>query len=147
MDEKRKVLFTNGMSNDYMIIITDASKESIEKWCYHYNQEMENGENAYFDTLKRNYSVKVLADSEIDNFDREDIDIIGYSEAYDLSDYTSEIHPLVGKLVRSRKDGKTHVVTKVNSFEEDMFGQGNFAIITDTGEYLYECEIETLERY
>ena len=87
MEELRKVLFTNGMSGDYMIIITDAPKEAIEKWCRHCNQEMENGKNTYFDTLKRYYTVKVLADSVVDKFDREEIDIIGYSEAYDLFDY------------------------------------------------------------
>lgn len=86
--DKRKVLFTSGMTEDFMIIITDATKEDIEKWCYHYNEEMENGENTYFDTLiKKHYYVKVLADSVVENFDREDIDIIGYDEAYDLFDY------------------------------------------------------------
>lgn len=86
----RKVLFTNGMSNDYMIIITDAPKESIEEWCYNYNEEMENGKNTYFNMLKENYYVKVLVDSEVNNFDREDIKVVGYDEAYDLSDYYTE---------------------------------------------------------
>lgn len=86
--EVRKVLFTNGMCSDFMIILTDAPKDAIEKWCYHYNEEMENGKNTYFDSLKRYYSVKVLADSEIHDFDRDDIEIIGYQESYDLSDYS-----------------------------------------------------------
>ena len=30
MEDRRKVLFTNGMSNDFMLIITDAPKEKIE---------------------------------------------------------------------------------------------------------------------
>lgn len=95
MEERRKVLFTNGMSSDYMIIITDAPKEAIEKWCYHYNQEMEDGKNTYFDTLKKYYSVKVLVDSETHDFDRDDMDIIGYDETYDLCDYVSGLFPVI----------------------------------------------------
>ena len=83
--ERRKILFTNGMSSDAMIIITDAPKQSIEEWCRKYNEEMENGQNTYFDRLKTLYYVKVLHDSEVD--DAEDIEIIGYDEAYDLNDY------------------------------------------------------------
>lgn len=55
------------------------------------------------------------------------------------------VHPLVGKRVREKKNGEIHVVEKVTQFEEDIFGQGNFAIDTDKGDYLYECEIETLD--
>lgn len=87
MDKIRKVLFTNGMSNDCMIILTNAPKDKIEKWCYCHNKEMENGENTYFDTLKTMYYVKELVDSEIDEMDRELINIIGYDEVYDLGDY------------------------------------------------------------
>lgn len=86
---KRKVLFTNGMSNDGVIIITDAPKESIIAWCYRYNQAIEDGTYGksveMFDTLKAQYYVKVLHDSEID--DNEDIDLIGYEESYDLAQY------------------------------------------------------------
>ena len=83
--ERRKVLFTYGMSNDAMIIITDAPKEAIEDWCRRYVEEMENGQNTYFDSLKALYYVKELHDSEVD--DAEDIEIIGYDEAYDLNNY------------------------------------------------------------
>lgn len=55
------------------------------------------------------------------------------------------IHPFVGKRVRKKKNGEIHVITKVTQFEEDIFGQGNFAIDTDKGDYLYECEIEILD--
>lgn len=40
---KRKVLITDGMSNDYMLILTNATKQAIEQWCYNYNEELENG--------------------------------------------------------------------------------------------------------
>jgi hypothetical protein len=87
--ERRKVLFTTGMTDDKQIIITDASKEEIEKWCYRYNESLENGKSIEpFDTLKTQYYVKELHDSEID--DNENVDIIGYDEVYDLFDYYSK---------------------------------------------------------
>lgn len=83
--ERRKVLFTYGMSNDMMLIITDAPEEEIEKFCIRYHYEMEDGENTYFDSLKKSYYVRVLHDSETD--DNEDVDIIGYDEVYDFSNF------------------------------------------------------------
>lgn len=86
----RKVLInTFAMSGDYIIILTDAPASSIEKWCKNYNKEQEEGLNTYFDSLKIDYTVKVLADSEL-GFERDDIDIIGYCEVYDVSDYACE---------------------------------------------------------
>ena len=41
MEDRRKVLFTNGMSNDFMLIITDAPKEKIEAYCYRLNKIIE----------------------------------------------------------------------------------------------------------
>ena len=86
--ENRKVLFTYGMSNDAMIIITDAPKERLEQFCKEYNEDMENGINVGFDRLTAQYFVKELFDSEIDM--PELIDIIGYDETYDINDYESE---------------------------------------------------------
>ncbi len=84
--DRRKVLFTAGMSNDKQIIITDAPIEDIEKWCYRCNESTENGEIIEsFDILKTQYYVKELHDSEID--DNEDIEVIGYDEVYDLFNY------------------------------------------------------------
>lgn len=91
---KRKVLFTCGMSDDYMLIITNAPKERIEKWCYRYNEAIENGtfgkEVELFDTLKTQYYVREILDSELDSCDKEDLELIGYDEVYDLMDYTEE---------------------------------------------------------
>jgi len=92
MEDRRKVLFTNGMSSDRMIIITDAPKKEIEKWCCRYNESLENGTYGKdvepFDTLKSQYYVRILLDSEVD--DIYDVDIIGYAETYDLADYYTE---------------------------------------------------------
>lgn len=86
--DKRKVLITNRMSHDAMLIITDAPKEEIEKWCCQYNKDLENCKNHYFDSLK-DYYVKVLFVFE-KNDEPDDIDVIGYDEAYDLFDYMPE---------------------------------------------------------
>ena len=65
MEDRRKVLFTNGMSNDFMLIITDAPQKAIESYCYRVNKVMEDGEHIEpFDTLKAKYYVKELLDSE-----------------------------------------------------------------------------------
>lgn len=89
MEDRRKVLFTNGMSNDFMLIITDAPKEKIEAYCYRLNKIIDDGGHVEpFDTLKAQYYVKELLDSEID--DREDVEIIGWVESYDLCDYYTE---------------------------------------------------------
>ena len=86
MSDRRKVLFTNGMSNDFMLIITDAPKKAIESYCYRVNKVMEDGEHIEpFDTLKVKHYVKELLDSEVDDID--DVGIIGYDESYDLCNY------------------------------------------------------------
>lgn len=88
--DRRKVLFTSGMSNDMQLIITDASKEAIEKWCYRYNEALENGEWIEpFDILKTRYYVKELHDSEMEN-NNDNVEIIGYDEVYDLFNYCND---------------------------------------------------------
>lgn len=85
MMERRKVLFMDGMSNDFLLIITDAPKDAIESYCKWHVEQMENGwQNCVtFSPLKQKYHVKELLDSEID--DKEDLEIIGYDEVYDFS--------------------------------------------------------------
>lgn len=84
---KRKVLFRDGMSDDFLLIITDAPKIDIEKYCKWHVRQIENGwENCEtFQPLKAKYHVKELLDSEID--DAEDLELIGYDECYDFSNY------------------------------------------------------------
>lgn len=88
--ERKKVLFVDGMSNDFLLIITDAPKANIEEYCRWHVQQIENGWKNYetFSPLKAKYYVKELLDSEID--DSEDIELIGYDECYDFSAYDAE---------------------------------------------------------
>lgn len=85
--ERRKILFVYGMSNDFLLIITDAPKADIEEYCRWHVQQIENGwKNCEtFEPLKAKYYVKELLDSEID--EAEDIDLIGYDECYDFGYY------------------------------------------------------------
>lgn len=82
----RKVLITNGMSNDKLLFLTDASKEDIETWCIRYNKQLEDGGYyELFDSLKTLHYVKELLDSEIDDADA--FEVLGFDESYDLANY------------------------------------------------------------
>lgn len=84
---KRKVLFKDGRSNEFLLIITDAPKEAIENYCRWHNLMMESEE--YFEifaSLKAQHYVKELLDSEVDEL--EDVDIVGYDACYDFRQYT-----------------------------------------------------------
>lgn len=82
--ERRKILITHGMSNDKVIILTDATRERIEECC-RLELTQEHGIFHALECLKVTNCVKELFDSEVD--DMEEIDSIGYEEVYDLSDY------------------------------------------------------------
>ena len=87
MKNRRKVLFTDGMSNDFLLIITDAPEEDIEDYCRWHNYKMEAaGHFEMFAPLKAKHYVKELLDSEVDDLD--DVDIIGYDVCYDFGQYT-----------------------------------------------------------
>ena len=88
MDEKRKVLIiADAMSGDKMLIITDAPKEEIVNWCRVYAKGLEDGTNLLFKPLQiAGYYVRILHDSVLET-NSDDIDVIGYDEVYELSDY------------------------------------------------------------
>lgn len=82
LESKRIVLITAGMSSDKVLMETDAPKEAIEEWCKKCNEEMENGENTFLDSLQEKYYVRLLYDSEVEK--------LKYDEAYDLFHYYDE---------------------------------------------------------
>lgn len=145
MEDRRKVLFTNGMSNDFMLIITDAPKEKIEAYCYRLNKIIEDGEHIEpFDTLKAKYYVKELLDSEID--DREDAEIIGWSESYDLCNYYDNLIATIEEdckeWERLNNDGKMIeeylYLNKCNNSEES----GMYQLILNGMELWYGTLVE-----
>lgn len=85
----RKILISNGMNSNKAIILTDAPKNVLENWCRSYNNAIENGIPYTTDELKTEWYVKLLVDSEVDDFDNEAIETIGYNEEYDLMMYNS----------------------------------------------------------
>lgn len=82
LESKRIVLITAGMSSDKVLMETDAPVGVIEEWCRKYNEEMENGENTFLDSLQEKYYVRLLYDSEVEE--------LKYDEAYDLFHYYDE---------------------------------------------------------
>lgn len=55
------------------------------------------------------------------------------------------IHPWIGKEICFRRENTHHIIKEVIEFDEDTFGQGNFAVITEDGQYFYECEIDFIK--
>lgn len=87
MIQRRKLLFRDGTTNEFLLIITDAPKEAIVNYCIWRNQKIEDGWcYEKFAPLKAKYYVKELLDSEVDDF--EDADIIGYDVVYDFGQYS-----------------------------------------------------------
>lgn len=82
LESKRIVLITAGMSSDKVLMETDAPKEAIEEWCKKCNEEMENGENTFLDSLQEKYYVRLLYDSEVEE--------LKCDESYDLFNYYNE---------------------------------------------------------
>ena len=83
---RRRVTFTDGMTRDKLLIITDAPAEEIVKWCIRYLLSIDEGIRVdFFDTLKSKFYVRELLDSSLDG-DSEDIELLGFDEEYDLGE-------------------------------------------------------------
>ena len=140
MADRRKILFTDDM--DYMLIITDAPKEAIENWCRRYYDAIRNGnygegkEVQLFDTLKASYSVKELLDSVVDT-NREDIELIGYDEEYDFSDYSPLKRKKAGFRIIKIFAGMTQEFEVISTNAPDSVIKANMQYIStceETGE-------------
>lgn len=86
----KTIKITNGMSNDFLIIKTNATIEQIETMCNFINKESENGrgfigEN-YTKQLRNEIYFDTLYDSELDMPDKKDeIEKVIIDEYFDLS--------------------------------------------------------------
>ena len=87
--EPRTVLITDGMTGDWIYLRTDAPKQAIEDWCRSYQEELENGENTFLDSLKAQYQVDVISLSEECEGDVLDF-VEEADESYDLQHYAPE---------------------------------------------------------
>ena len=86
--ETRTVLITDGMTGDWIYLRTNAPKKAMEDWCRSYQEELENGENTFLDSLKAQYQVDVISLSE-----ECEGDVLEFAEeaeeTYDLQYYAS----------------------------------------------------------
>lgn len=118
--DKRKVLFTAGMSNDFMLVLTDAPKKEIEKFARYYNTCIEDGNGTidrlgWFHQGKNEYYIKLLLESEMDR--KDDLEAVGWDESYDLFDYTGGLNMHKYKLRIYKKTG----TDKGNLDHEEFF--------------------------
>lgn len=56
------------------------------------------------------------------------------------------VHELIDKKIKNKLDDEICTVKKVIVFDEDTFGQGAYAVITDNDKYLYPREIEFIDK-
>ena len=88
--KKRKVLFVNGMSNDFILIRTNAPIAAIDWYCRWHILQIQNGGNfEMFKPLNDLYYVEILLDDEINTREELEEMINEYTECYDFSDYYS----------------------------------------------------------
>lgn len=121
----RKILFTDGMSNDMMLFLTDAPVEVLEELCKKLNLAGEDGKGYTPDELLSEWYVKMLFDSEADIIDRDEIEEGGYDEAYDLSTFAME-NPLKDSLIQFIEEkmelfGNTDVSIKNIRLEKNLY--------------------------
>lgn len=117
MSKIKRVLITDGMSENKMLILTDAPKKRIKKWCENVVKELETNTNSYFDSLQEEgFRIKIIYDSSMENNDifsisEEYLETIGWDLHYELSDYqqkeTKEISRRV--FIRKKIGGKTAI--------------------------------------
>lgn len=124
----RKVLFVvDDATDEAQMIITDAPKEAIERWCRRWNELYKNEMYTMFgsfDTLKVEYFVQEIDISD-ERFGNELIDTIGYDEIYDYNAYYD--------------DEETEEKEIVNQFTDDemyILSDGLLALIRSTNEAL-----------
>lgn len=95
--EKRKILFFDEVRNNAILMITDAPIEELKDLCRFINDF--NGKTdiieQYFKDFEKDWYAKILFNSKNEPYFiygeyENDIDIIGYDEAYNLSDYLAE---------------------------------------------------------
>ena len=91
-DPMRTIAITDGMSEDCIIIMTDASNEEIDHWCQTYSMLLESGKTEtpeLFYELKKSRNVSIMYDSSIDNMNPMDVreTVCNADEVFDLSAY------------------------------------------------------------
>ena len=122
----RKVLFVvDDTTDDAQMIITDAPKEAIKRWCRKWNEFYKNEEYEYFNsfcTLKAEYFVQEIDISD-ERFGNELINAIGYDEIYDYNNYYDD-------------EAETETVKQFTDDEMYILSDGLLALIRSTSKAL-----------
>lgn len=75
------------LGTDVVLVLTDATTEKIKEWCVYCNQHTGTPYLELLDCLRQHSTVKVISSEENVTFSYDDIEAIGYNEAYDIADY------------------------------------------------------------
>ena len=127
----RKVLFVvDDATDEAQMIVTDAPKEAIERWCRRWNELYKNEMYTMFgsfDTLKAEYFVQEIDISD-EQFGNELIDTIGYDEIYDYNLYYDDYD----------NEGKENPRIESQFTDDEMYilSDGLLALIRSTCEAL-----------
>ena len=83
----RKILVTDGMSNDLLLFMTDAHMEKVVEFMIAVKKAVDNGDNTteLYEGFKAEWLFKVLLDSEIETDTKEMARCIGWDRNFDLS--------------------------------------------------------------
>ena len=83
----RKILVTDGMSNDLLLFMTDAPMEKVVEFMIAVKKAVDNGDSTteLYEGFKTEWLFKVLLDSEMETDTKEMARCIGWDRDFDLS--------------------------------------------------------------
>ena len=83
----RKILVTDGMSNDLLLFMTDAPMEKVIELMIAIKKALDDGDNTtdLYENFKTEWLFKVLLDSELETDTKEMARCIGWDRDFDLS--------------------------------------------------------------
>lgn len=83
----RKILVTDGMSNDLLLFMTDAPMEKVIDLMIAIKKSLDNGNNTtmLYENFKTEWLFKVLLDSELETDTKEMAQCIGWEREFDMS--------------------------------------------------------------
>ena len=123
----RKVLVTDGMSNDLLLFMTDAPMQEVVNLMIAVKKDVDNGDSTteIYEGFKSKWLFKVLLDSELETDAKEMARCIGWDKDFDLSAECIE--------------DLTYELEKEKRFIDDelyMLSDGMLALIRNTNEAL-----------
>ena len=83
----RKILVTDGISNDLLLFMTDAPMEKVVEFMIAVKKAVDNGDSTteLYEGFKAEWLFKVLLDSELETDTKEMARCIGWDRDFDLS--------------------------------------------------------------